>query len=43
MSPTDLLAELARWGFTLARDGDGILVHPVSRLPDDLRQEILAN
>jgi DNA adenine methylase len=43
MSPTDLLAELARWGFTLARDGEAILVHPVSRLPNPLRQEILAH
>jgi DNA adenine methylase len=43
MSPAALLAELGRQGFTLVRDGDGILVHPVSRLPDTLRHEILAN
>jgi hypothetical protein len=40
MSAADLLADLARRGFTLAPEGDGIRVAPASRLTGDLRAAI---
>jgi hypothetical protein len=43
MKPAELVADLARRGFALARAGDGIRVCPASALTDDLRQVIRDN
>src|SRR5262249_35845756 len=40
MTVDELLEDLARQGFTLAAEGDGIRVRPVSRLPEELRQAL---
>jgi hypothetical protein len=40
VTATDLLSDLARRGFTLAPDGDGIRVCPASRLTEDLREAV---
>jgi tubulysin polyketide synthase-like protein len=43
MTAAELLADLHRQGFTLAPQGDGVRVAPLSRLPEDLRAAILAH
>jgi site-specific DNA-methyltransferase (adenine-specific) len=40
MTAPELLADLARQGFTLTPEGDGIRVRPASRLPEELRQAV---
>jgi hypothetical protein len=40
VTAADLLEDLARQGFTLAAEGDGIRVRPASRLSEDLRQAV---
>jgi hypothetical protein len=40
MTAAQLLSELARQGFTLIAEGDGIRVRPASRLTEELRQAV---
>jgi DNA modification methylase len=40
VTAADLLTALTREGFTLAAEGDGIRLHPASRLTDALRQRV---
>jgi hypothetical protein len=40
VTAAELFADLARQGFTLAGEGDGIRVTPASRLTEELRQAI---
>jgi len=39
----DLLADLARQGFSLIPEGDGIRVTPASRLTGELRQAVMSH
>jgi hypothetical protein len=43
MTAPELLNELRRRGFSLAPEGAGIRIRPASRLPPDLRNEILVH
>jgi hypothetical protein len=43
VTAAELLADLARQGFSLTPEGSGIRVRPASRLSADLRQAIVAN
>jgi hypothetical protein len=43
VTAADLLADLTRQGFTLAREGEGIRVTPVSRLAAEQRRAVVAH
>jgi hypothetical protein len=43
MTAVELLDDLTRRGFSMAREGDGIRVTPASRLTADVRQEVRAH
>jgi TubC N-terminal docking domain len=40
VTAADLLADLARQGFTLAPEGEDLRVRPASRLAEDLREAV---